>query len=75
MKNLTRDKDYFKIYIGNSLAVQWLGLRAFTAEGPSSIPGRGTKILQVARRSKKKKKKYIESILQNLYKEKLGDAQ
>ena len=27
---------------GNSLVVQWLGLRAFTAEGPGSIPERGT---------------------------------
>jgi len=25
----------------NSLAVQWLGLPAFTAEGPGSIPGWG----------------------------------
>ena len=31
---------------GNSLAVQWLGLHAFTAEGPGSISGRGTKISQ-----------------------------
>ena len=31
---------------GNSLAVQWLGLGTFTAEGPGSIPGWGTKILQ-----------------------------
>ena len=29
---------------GNSLAVQWLGLHAFTSEGPGSIPGRGNKI-------------------------------
>ena len=29
---------------GNSLAVQWLGFRAFTAEGAVSIPGQGTKI-------------------------------
>ena len=34
--------------MGNSLVVQWLGLRASTAGGPDSIPGRGTKILQVA---------------------------
>ena len=33
---------------GNSLAVQWLGLSTFTAEGPDSIPGWGTKILQAA---------------------------
>ena len=30
--------------LGNSLAVQQLGLWAFTAKGPSSILGRGTKI-------------------------------
>ena len=30
----------------NSLAVQWLGLQAFTAEGVGSIPGWGTKIPQ-----------------------------
>ena len=32
--------------MGNSLAVQWLGLRAFTAEGEGSVPGRGTGIPQ-----------------------------
>ena len=32
--------------IGNSLMVQWLRLSAFTAEGPGSIPGQGTKIPQ-----------------------------
>ena len=30
-----------------SLVVQWLGLGAFTAVALSSIPGEGTKILQV----------------------------
>ena len=35
----------FKIQsVGNSLVVQWLGLRVFIAEGPGSIPGQGTKI-------------------------------
>ena len=29
---------------GNSLAVQWLGVCIFTAEGRGSIPGRGTNI-------------------------------
>ena len=46
---------------GNSLEVQWLVLRAFTAEGPGSIPGQGTKIPQTARllgQKKKKKKKW-----------------
>ena len=41
---------------GNSLVVQWLGLRAFTAMGPGSIPGQGTKILQAAWRGQKLKK-------------------
>ena len=36
--------------------VQWLGLRALTAEGPGSIPGRGTKIPQAVWCSQKKKK-------------------
>ena len=45
--------------LGNSLVVQWLGLRAFTAEGLGSIPGRGTKIPDgsVPRGQKKKKRK------------------
>ena len=43
-------------HFGNSLAVQWLGLHAFTAEGAGSIPGQGTKILQAEWRSKKKNK-------------------
>ena len=34
--------------LGTPLAVQWLGLYAFTAEGTGSIPGRGIKIPQVA---------------------------
>ena len=43
--------------VGNSLAVQWLGLGAFTAESPVSIPGQGTEIPQATQRSQKKKKK------------------
>ena len=35
--------------------VQWLGLRAFTAKGPGSVPGRGTKILQAVQHHRKKK--------------------
>ena len=42
--------------LGNSLAVQWLGLHAFTAEGPGSISGQGTKIPQAVQQGKKKKK-------------------
>ena len=40
---------------GNSLAVQWLGLFASIAGGPSSIPGQGTKILQAMQPKGKKK--------------------
>ena len=46
--NTPRPKNYpdlsKNVTSGNSLAVQWLGLRAFTAKGAGSIPGRGTKI-------------------------------
>ena len=48
---------YKRVSLGNSLEVQWLGLRAFTAAGPGSIHGQGTKILQSAQRGQKKKKK------------------
>ena len=41
--------------LGNSLAVQWLGLRAFTAEGLGSIPGQGTKIPHTMWHSQKKR--------------------
>ena len=37
---------------GNSLAVQWSGCHAFTAEGAGSIPGRGIKIPQAVRHGK-----------------------
>ena len=40
-------QDYCSIiHNRHSLAVQWLGLGAFTAEGPGSIPGRGAEIPQ-----------------------------
>ena len=42
---------------GNSLAVQWWGLRTSTAWGTGSIPGWGTKNPQATRRSQKEKKK------------------
>ena len=38
---------YILTSVGNSLAIQWLGLHALTAKGPGSIPGWGTKIPQV----------------------------
>ena len=43
-----------KLMAGNSLAVQWLGLFAPTAEGPGSIPGWGTKIPKASQKKKKK---------------------
>ena len=39
--------------------VEWLGLRASTARGTGSIPGRGTKIPQAVQLGQKKKKKKI----------------
>ena len=46
-----------KNWTRNSLAVQWLGLRASTAGGMGSIPGWGTKNPQAVRCGQKKKKK------------------
>ena len=34
-----------KLKIGNSQAVQWLGLHALTAKGTDSVPGQEAKIL------------------------------
>ena len=46
--------------VGNSVAVQWLGLGASTAGGTGSIPGQGTRIPQAAWwRGQKKKKKEV----------------
>ena len=39
---------------GNSQVTQWLGHHAVTAEGPGSIPGQGTKILDTAQHVAKK---------------------
>ena len=48
--------SYIKSTItGTSLAVRWLGLRASTAGGTGSIPGRGTKIPHFMWHSQKKK--------------------
>ena len=50
--------DYFSHQEeGNSLVAQWLELRAFTAEGAGSIPGRGTKVPQATQCSQKTKNK------------------
>ena len=56
---------------GNTLVIQWLGLCAFTAEGPDSVPGLGTKISQDAKQKKKKKicwiMEWINSTLCRIY--------
>ena len=46
----TRLSDLFlSLFSGNSLAVQWLGICALTAEGPGSVLGEGTKIPEAVR--------------------------
>ena len=40
--------------MGNSRAVQWLGVCAFTTEAPTAILVRATKILQVMQHGEKK---------------------
>ena len=47
-------------FTGNSLVVQWLGLHAFTAKGPSLIPGLGLRShISACRTVQPKKKKYM----------------
>ena len=46
-----------KRHTGNSLAVQWLGLCALTAEDPDSIPGQGIKIPQATQLGQTKQNK------------------
>ena len=53
--------------IGNSLVVRWLGLCAFAAEDPGSIPGRGTKVLQAVWCVQKKKKKSVDLKCKSLF--------
>ena len=43
-----------KVSVLTSLAVQWLGLHAFTKSGTGSIPGQGTEIPHTTWRSQKK---------------------
>ena len=43
--------------LGNSLAVQWLGLRTSTAGGMGSIPGGRTKMLEATWCGQKRKRK------------------
>ena len=53
----SKKKCYKSVLQGNSLTVQWLGLRASTAGGTGSIPGwEGDKIAQAAQCRRKKKK-------------------
>ena len=47
---------------GSSPAVQWLGLGAFTPEGPGSIPGQEIKIPQDTRHSRPPPPKKIERL-------------
>ena len=58
-QSLLRQINYNHIHSGNSLVVQHLGLSAFTAEGPSSIPGWGTKIQQASCNAPPAKKNHI----------------
>ena len=58
-----REVEIFLIYsslnsslLGDSLAVQWLGVRTSTTGGTGSIPGQGTKIPQATPLGQKKKK-------------------
>ena len=45
-RNTANVTIYFKIRLGISLVVQWLGLYAFSAEGMGSICGWGSKIMR-----------------------------
>ena len=56
VKEKTRQGDYSiskRIKIGNSLAIQWLGLCTLISKGLGSIPGQGTKIPQAMWSSQK----------------------
>ena len=55
---------FFKVFIGNSLTVQWLGLGAFRAKNTGSVPGWGTKTLQASWHGQKKKKFFFKALIQ-----------
>lgn len=52
-------KEVIHFVGGNSLAPQWLGLHAFTAEGEGLIPVQGTKIPEAAQPVNKKRNKHV----------------
>ena len=55
-----------KLRLGNSLAVQWLGLGASTAWGPGSIPVESLRFHSVAKNEKKKQQRNWGSICCNM---------
>ena len=59
----THHPEIEAVPLGNSLVVQWLGLSAFTPEGPGAIPGRGTKIPQATQHGEAKKNQFPIRIL------------
>ena len=69
MRGLLRCPDINTISLGNSLAIQWLGLCDFIAKDPSLIPDWGTKIPQAKKKPTKKPKKNTLSLEWNLCKE------
>ena len=54
MRGLLRRPDIKTISLGNSLAIQWLGLCDFIAKDPSLIPDWGTKIPQAKKKPTEK---------------------
>ena len=54
-------------HLGNSLVVQWLGLHAFTAGGPGSIPGWELRSHKLGSAAKKKTTSNFLSCLINLF--------
>ena len=53
---INKFKKKKRTVLGNSLAIQWLGLSTSTAGGMGSIPGRGTKIPHAAQHGQKNDK-------------------
>ena len=68
MKGLLRCPDIKTISLGDSLAIQWLGLCDFITKDPSLIPDWGTKIPQAQKKNPQKHKKNTISLERNLFK-------